>query len=66
MSPAHTTVPYNLDRLIGTYGNVASAHYLIDRRHIIGHSDYAPKRRRDPGVVFDWSRIGLPAAMPKS
>ncbi len=157
---AHPTDPYNLDRVIGTYGTNASAHYLIDRQgniyrlvkeeraawhagtgslpwppyrtnslnrtsigiemmgistwedmkifipkatydkvakkdigytdaqyqslnllladirrrhpkiqfdrhHIISHSDYAPKRRTDPGVVFDWTRIGLPAAMPK-
>ncbi len=158
---AHPTDPYNLDRVIGTYGNSASAHYLIDRlgniyrlvreertayhagrgslpwppyrtnslnntsigiemmgistwedmkifipkatydqvakkdigytdaqyqslnllladirrrhpqilfdrHHIIGHSEYAPRRRTDPGVVFDWGRIGLPAALPKS
>ena len=157
---AHPTDPYHLDRVIGTYGNTASAHYLIDREgniyrlvkeeraawhagkgslpwtphrtntlnstsigiemmgistwedmrifipkatydkvakkdigytdaqyqslnllladirhrhskilfdrhHIISHSDYAPKRRTDPGVLFDWTRIGLPAAMPK-
>ncbi|HZQ45955.1 MAG TPA: N-acetylmuramoyl-L-alanine amidase [Verrucomicrobiae bacterium] len=156
---AHPKDPYNLDRVIGTYGNAASAHYLIDRQgniyrlvkerrtawhagrgrlpwapyrmnlnstsigiemmnistwedmkifipkatydqvakqdigytdeqykslkllladirsrwplipydrhHIISHSDYAPGRRTDPGVLFDWTRIGLPAAMPK-
>lgn len=34
----------------------------LDRRHIIGHSEYAGKARRtDPGTTFDWTRIGLPA-----
>jgi N-acetyl-anhydromuramyl-L-alanine amidase AmpD len=28
-----------------------------DRRHVIGHDEYAPGRRTDPGRLFDWSRI---------
>ena len=30
-----------------------------DRRHILGHEEYAPGRRTDPGELFDWRRIGL-------
>ena len=30
-----------------------------DRTHIIGHEEYAPARRTDPGDTFDWTRIGL-------
>ncbi|MCS6968662.1 MAG: N-acetylmuramoyl-L-alanine amidase [Cytophagales bacterium] len=30
-----------------------------DRWHIVGHDQYAPKRKTDPGSLFDWSRIGL-------
>ena len=30
-----------------------------DRSHIIGHDEYAPGRRVDPGTLFDWARIGL-------
>lgn len=28
-----------------------------DRFHIIGHDEYAPFRKTDPGMLFDWSRI---------
>lgn len=31
---------------------------LRDRDHILGHSEYAP-RKADPGALFDWARIGL-------
>nr|WP_304214117.1 N-acetylmuramoyl-L-alanine amidase [Fredinandcohnia onubensis] len=30
---------------------------LHDRQHIIGHDEYAPGRKTDPGSLFDWSRI---------
>jgi len=30
-----------------------------DRQHIVGHDEYAPGRRSDPGELFDWSRLGL-------
>lgn len=33
----------------------------FDRKHIIGHSEYAGSARRtDPGQLFDYTRIGLP------
>jgi N-acetylmuramoyl-L-alanine amidase len=36
-------------------------HIPFDRKHIIGHSEYAGSARRtDPGVLFDYTRIGLP------
>lgn len=31
----------------------------LDRKHIIGHEEYAARRRSDPGELFDWKRIGL-------
>lgn len=30
-----------------------------DRNHIIGHDEYAPDRKTDPGSLFDWNRIVL-------
>ncbi|MDT8858834.1 N-acetylmuramoyl-L-alanine amidase [Alkalihalobacillus sp. MEB130] len=29
-----------------------------DRNHVIGHDEYAPDRKTDPGSLFDWSAIG--------
>lgn len=32
---------------------------IFDRKHIVGHDEYAGSRRTDPGELFDWNRIGL-------
>jgi N-acetyl-anhydromuramyl-L-alanine amidase AmpD len=32
---------------------------LRSRQHIVGHDEYAPGRKTDPGSLFDWSRIGF-------
>lgn len=31
----------------------------LNRRHIVGHEEYTPDRRSDPGELFDWSRLNL-------
>ncbi len=30
-----------------------------NRNHIIGHDEYSPGRKTDPGSLFDWSKIGF-------
>ncbi len=31
---------------------------LRTKEHIVGHDEYAPDRKTDPGSLFDWSKIG--------
>lgn len=38
----------------------------FDRDHIIGHDEYAPGRKTDPGELFDWRRIGLPKSVRRA
>ncbi|MUK88395.1 N-acetylmuramoyl-L-alanine amidase [Ornithinibacillus sp. L9] len=30
-----------------------------NRKHIIGHNEYAPERKADPGKLFDWEKLNL-------
>lgn len=32
---------------------------LKDRKHVVGHDEYAQGRKTDPGSLFDWSKIGF-------
>lgn len=47
-----------LERLLK---DIQSRHPAIqyDRQHIIGHDEYAPCRKQDPGSLFDWGKLGL-------
>ncbi len=33
------------------------ARHPIPARHVLGHSDVAPRRKADPGELFDWQRL---------
>lgn len=48
--------------------DIRSRHPAIthDRSHILGHEEYAPTRRTDPGEAFQWQRIGLTPKRPGS
>ncbi|WML27348.1 LysM peptidoglycan-binding domain-containing protein [Neobacillus sp. OS1-33] len=41
-----------LDDIIGRHPFIKR-----DRQHIVGHDEYAPGRKTDPGKLFDWTRI---------
>jgi N-acetyl-anhydromuramyl-L-alanine amidase AmpD len=32
---------------------------LRNRKHVLGHDEYASGRKTDPGLLFDWSKIGF-------
>ena len=59
--PGYTEAQYaSLKALIR---EIAARHpgIRLDRQHVVGHDEYAPGRKQDPGELYDWSRLGLTA-----
>ena len=53
--------------LEGLMREIFRRHPEIRLDHVVGHSDVAPRRKQDPGELFDWPRLaaaGLAAPMP--
>jgi N-acetyl-anhydromuramyl-L-alanine amidase AmpD len=49
---------HSLQRLVNDIVNRNPA-IKKDRAHIIGHDEYAPNRKTDPGSLFNWTEIGF-------
>jgi N-acetylmuramoyl-L-alanine amidase len=54
-----------VDALIRLVSDVKDR-YAITRGNVVGHSDIAPARKRDPGELFPWGRLArLRLALPR-
>lgn len=57
--PGYTDAQYAA--LTALIREIAARHpgIVLDRRQVVGHDEYAPGRKQDPGKLFDWTRLGL-------
>jgi len=54
-----------IDALIPLLSDIMQRH-RITRGNVVGHSDVAPARKRDPGELFPWGRLArLRLALPR-
>jgi len=54
-----------IDALVPLVNDIVGR-YGITRGNIVGHSDIAPARKRDPGELFPWARLArLRLALPR-
>ncbi|MDQ2892602.1 MAG: N-acetylmuramoyl-L-alanine amidase [Pseudomonadota bacterium] len=57
--------PEQLEALIPLVADIKQRH-AISRGDVVGHSDIAPRRKRDPGELFPWSKLAkLRLALPR-
>lgn len=54
-----TEAQYNSLRQLITDIQERHPQVKLNRQHIVGHDEYAPTRKTDPGSLFDWKKIGL-------
>ena len=54
-----------IEALIGLVAGIKERHG-VTRGNVVGHSDIAPTRKRDPGELFPWGRLArLRLALPR-
>ena len=54
-----------IDALLPLVADIKDRHH-ITRGNVVGHSDVAPARKRDPGELFPWARLArLRLALPR-
>ena len=59
--PAYTSA--QIEAVIALVSEIAARHAIPPER-VVGHSDVAPDRKRDPGEHFPWDRLGCGGAWP--
>lgn len=61
----HPYPDHQIDAVVRLVSEIKDRHQ-ISRGNVVGGSDIAPARRRDPGELFPWSRLArLRLAMPR-
>lgn len=54
-----------IDALIPLVADIKNRHH-VTRGNVVGHSDIAPTRKRDPGELFPWAKLArLRLALPR-
>ena len=57
--------PEQIDAVIQLVSDIKGRHG-VGRGDVVGHSDIAPRRKRDPGELFPWSKLAkLRLALPR-